>query len=176
MGWKLLKEHYKIEYLVQVTEKGICIGSEYIHDLIIIGLDGTIIKANDVMASKDLLRYMTEMKSDTEKLRELVQAQDTFESSITVYTYKGGKVIEKKCEKLGWPNLTHDGFMMYENTFSADKNEVVALAKENAIAKIESYERMIGERKDELTRFEEKLQNAKNDLAQLDKLNAPLAV
>jgi len=37
MGWKNIKEHYRINHYVQVTEQGICIGSPYIHNIIVIG-------------------------------------------------------------------------------------------------------------------------------------------
>ena len=30
MGWKNIKEHYRIGHTVHVTDKGICIGSPYI--------------------------------------------------------------------------------------------------------------------------------------------------
>lgn len=59
---------------------------------------------------------------------------DTFATSILVYTYKGARIIEKRCEEPGWPNVTHDGEMMYDNTFSTDKNTVVGWAKANARA------------------------------------------
>jgi hypothetical protein len=36
MGWKTLKEHFDIEHFVQVTKKGICIGSGFVHDLVTI--------------------------------------------------------------------------------------------------------------------------------------------
>ena len=52
--------------------------------------------------------------------------------SLPVYTYEGGEIIEHKCEAYGWPNLTDDGQVMYNNKFSSDRNEVVRWAKENA--------------------------------------------
>lgn len=129
MGWKSIKEHYRIEHSVQVTEQGICIGSPYIHDLIVIGLDGTI-KKHSESGNEDLVRYMREFQPDPEKLKSLAQAGDIFERSIPVYTYDyKGNILEKQCEEPGWPNVTHDGQMMYGNTFSTDRAKVVSWAK-----------------------------------------------
>lgn len=137
MGWKNVKEHYRIGHLVQVTEKGICIGSAYIHDLIVIGLDGAIKKRSEEFANTDLRQYRNDFTNDPALLKRLIELPDVFAKSITVYTYEGGEVIEKKCEELEWPNVTHDGQMMYENTFSTDKNKVAGWAKRNAKGGIE---------------------------------------
>jgi hypothetical protein len=152
MSWKNVKEHYHIGHSVQITQAGICIGSPYIHDLIIIGLDGRVKKGYNGHSNEDLLRYMAEMKADPEKLRQLVQTPDTFTTAIPVYTYAGGEIMEKQCEELGWPNVTHDGCMMYESTFSEYKAKVVWWAKQNAQAKLKSFEDVIERRKRDLAK------------------------
>lgn len=168
MGWKKIKEHYRIGHIVQVTPKGICIGSPYIHDLIVIGLDGEIIKDDDGRSNEDLKRYLVEMRADPKKLRELAQAPDTFEENIPVYTYKGGKIIEKMCEEPGWPNVTHDGMEMYENTFSLDKNQVVAWAKQNAAAGIENAHARIEDIGTTLEEWKARLQKRTEELSMLE--------
>lgn len=134
MGWKNIKEHYNIGHHVQVTEAGICIGSSFIHNLIVIGLHGKVTKPFRERTNEDLQRYQREFDADPAKLAELVSAPDTFAASVTVYTYDSttSAIIEKQCETPGWPNLTHDGEMMYDNTFSTDRTKVVEWAKENA--------------------------------------------
>ena len=132
MSWKNVKDHYQVEHSVKITSEGICIGSPYIHNIIVIGLDGIVKKPyENGRTNEDLRRIQDAFDADPEKLKELVLSPDTFKKSLTVYTYNGSEIIEKKCEELGWPNITHDGCMMYENTFSADKLKVVALAKKN---------------------------------------------
>lgn len=169
MGHKKLKEHYRIGHIVCVTDKGICIGSPYIHDLIIIGFDGAIIKAYERLnVNEDLKRYVTEMRADTDKLREVVQAPDTFDAAILVYTYEGGSIIEKLCEKPGWPNVTHDGDLMYENTYSQDKDEVVRWAKSNARSGIEWEQKRVEEIKADLTEMEGMVKKSQSDLAKLE--------
>lgn len=164
MGWKKIKEHYRIEHFVQVTEEGICIGSPHIHNIIVISMDGKIIKPYDNHGNEDLVRYMTEIKADPEKFRKLVQEPDVFDKSITVYTYDGGKIIEKKCEVLGWPNVTHDGDMMYKNTFSDNKQKVVKWAIEDAQISIDKWQERIEERKRDLAKAQDCLVKAWNDL------------
>ena len=169
MGWKTLKQHYRIGHAVQVVpDKGICIGSPYIHDLIVIGFDGQILKADDGRVNEDLRRYMAEFRADPNKLREVVQAADSFENSITVYTFDGGNIIEKKCEKLGWPNVTHDGAMMYANTFSDEKSKVVKWAKENARAGIEWKLERVEEIKKQLSEMESLLAESCDNLQKLE--------
>ncbi len=142
MGWKTVKEHYRIGHIVQVASEGVCIGSSYIHDLIIIGFDGNFIKKDDGYANDDLARYQREMLADMPKLKELIDTPDTFEKSIAIWTYNGAEIIKKQCEIPEWPNVTHDGQLIYGNMFSTDRSKVVGWAKENA----ESHRRLVGER------------------------------
>lgn len=168
MGWKNVKDGYQIEHQVCVTEKGICIGSGYIHDLIVIGLDGVVKKLQDGSSNDDLRRYQQEMDADPEKLKRLVQTPDSFEAAITVYTYDGGDIIEKQCETLGWPNVTHDGDMMYENTYSPDRDVVVQWAKRNTDLGIKFAQERIEEAKASLIELEASLVKVKEDRAKLE--------
>ena len=136
MGWKNVKEHYRIGHTVQVTDKGICIGSDYIHNIIVVTPEGKVVKRYEGGGNEDLARYQREINSDPRVLQRLAETPDVFSASITVYTYGDGQVIEKQCETPGWPNVTHDGLMMYDNTFSTDKESVVDWAKEEATASL----------------------------------------
>jgi hypothetical protein len=132
MGWKKIKDHYRIGHIVQMTKEGVCIGSPYVSVIILIGLDGVIKKRYEDRGNEDLSRYQSEFDADPALLKRLLQEPDTFSASITVYTYNGGDIVEKHCEALNWPNVTHDGCLMYENTFSADKSRVIKWAKSSA--------------------------------------------
>lgn len=171
MGWKNIKNHYRIVHIVAVHEgKGICIGSPYVHDLLTITSDGTVKWGNlGPSRNDDLARYHAEMTADPAKLVELMNSADTFSKSTTVYTYEGGEIIEKRCEKPGWPNVTHDGLLMYDNSFSTDKKKVVALAKGNAAAGIELAQDRVKELQADLRKAEGWLEE---HTAALAKLNA----
>lgn len=145
MGWKAVKEHYQIKHIVQVSEGDICIGSPYIYDIIRISLDGRIKKRDRSPANDELVRYQAEFDADPETLKRLVESPDTFSAAVTVYTYKGGEILEKVCEKPEWPHVTHDGQMMHDNDFSTDKAKVVVWAKRNADYGIQAQRRNIEE-------------------------------
>lgn len=131
MGWKAIKEAYQIKHYVQVTDEGICIGSPYIHNIIVIDRNGTLKKREPSSINADLCRYQRELEADPEKAKRLIEQKDTFKKSVPVYTYQGRHIIEKQCEELGWPNVTHDGEMMYENVFFADRDEAIRQAKDS---------------------------------------------
>lgn len=173
MGWKNVKEHYQIGHMVSVTEEGICIGSAYIHDIIIVGLDGDIKKRYDgaFSSNKDLARYQDEMESDTNTLLKLVKEDDIFSISLPVYTYDGSNIIEKKCEKYEWPNVTHDGELMYENTFSEDKNKVIRWALNCAASGTEWMHKRIIELNQDLDKAKSSLSVFEHDVKVLTQLN-----
>lgn len=157
MGWKTVRERYRINHIVCVRDGRICIGSGYIGDLIVIGADGAVVKRYDERSNDDLLRYMAEMDADPQALREAVQAKDVFASSIPVYTYDDDRIIEKACEVVGWPNVTHDGDLMYENTHSTDRDQVVKWAKANLEAAIRTESGSLSQARKDLAGLEANL-------------------
>ncbi len=170
MGWKNVKEHYGIKHVVQVQEKGICIGSPYIHDIIVIGTDGVLKKRCEQhgYGNSELLRYMQDFNADPDKLKKLVLSEDRFDANVKVYTYDdGGDIVEKLCEVPGWPNATHDGQIMFDNTFSLDREEVREWAIENAEAGVKITSDRIEEKKQELREMEERLIEHHRDLQKL---------
>ena len=172
MGWKNVRDHYKIDHIIQVTGKGICIGSPYIHDLIIIGLDGKILKGYDGpwSSNANLSRYMKEFKEDPDKLSELVASTDTFSKSLVVWTYKNGTVISKFCEEYGYPNVTHDGELMYDNVFFKTRAEAVAEGKKTYASEIRIREEILAQKQQELQEYEKDLETARLNLLRIDNI------
>ncbi len=168
MGWKAIQEHYKIEHTVHVVGDMICIGSPYVSKLITIKPDGTV-EWGAMGASKNnnLSRYYAEMTCDKPKLRELISCEDRFSKSTNVYTYDGGSIIKKRCEKIGWPNCTHDGEKQFNNTHFANKKDAVLYAKEEAGAAIKNISTTIDSIKEKLAKFKTRHQEQKNFLAKL---------
>lgn len=165
MGWKSVKEHYRIAHDVQIVPgKGICIGSSYVHDLLVISETGDV-TAGKLSLGDNLSRYKDEMDADSVTLKALIAKPDTFERSIPVFTYEGAEIIECACEELGWPNVTHDGRMMYENTFSADRAEVVAWAIRSAEAGIEGWSERVAQAECDLSDVQARLSKCRDNLA-----------
>lgn len=131
-----------------------------------IGTNGTI-KQRYERDNEHLMRCQAEMDADPDKLRELATSPDSFATAIPVYTYAGGAILEKQCETPGWPNVTHDGCLMYENTYSTDKAQVVAWAKRNSAAAIQLTAAHI-------QRLEKDLAAARAELAQHEAARAKL--
>ncbi|MBU2788630.1 hypothetical protein HFQ13_10550 [Acidithiobacillus sp. VAN18-1] len=151
MGWKNVKEHYRIGHIVQVAKEGVCIGSGYIHDLIVIGMDGNLKKRYENAGNDDLMRCQREMDADPEMLRHLMETPDTFSRSVTVYTYDGGNIIEKQCEEPGYPNVTHDGCLMYQNMYSTNKDKVATWAKSHTIRAITNISETVHDLEEKLS-------------------------
>lgn len=172
MGWKAVRDHYRIEHTVQVTHAGICIGSPYIHDIIVISAErGEIVKRYDPgqgwSRNDKLDRYQSEMDADPFKLADLVAHPDAFERSIPVFTYEGGEIVEKQCEELGYPNVTHDGCMQYENTFSPDAGLVRVWAIDSAKAGIKWMTEEVERAERALAEIVARLSQRKADLEKL---------
>ncbi len=170
MGWKNLKEYYRITHTVRVTEAGVCIGSPYIHDLITVNADGSLTPcASGIDGDENLERYWAEMADDPQKVREVLASEDSFDQSLEVWTYDVGGIVQKYCETYGWPNCTHDGEMMYDNTFSHDRAQVVQWAIRNAELQCQYLVENIADLGDKVAEQKDQLATAEANLGALKK-------
>ena len=135
---KALIKEYDIKHIVCVqkrnSKEAICIGSPYISDIIVIGMDGTLIKpykTDSFYPNEELVRYMKEFTADPEKLKRIVQSKDTFENLTTVWIYEHHRIVKKQCEEIGYPNTTTDGYLMYNNTSFETKKEALQYARKS---------------------------------------------
>lgn len=168
MGVKALKERFGITHIVQMSGARVCIGSGYVSDIVTIDPSTGRVTESSTFAGFLKQHYPALAEAAPEEVARLLVAQDQFADSIPVFTYDGGKIIEKQCEKPGWPNVTHDGDVMYENTYSTDKRQVVQWAKRNARAGISIITRSIADTETRLAEQREELAKCENDLAELD--------
>lgn len=158
MGWKALKEHFKIDHHVVVEGDKICIGSDYVHNLAEVQLTtGKVIPRQGAFSDFLETKYPALAAADPKVILALLEQPDVFKASIPVLTYDGAEILEKRCEALGWPNTTHDGLMQYENTFSADKAKVIAWAKRSAECAMEMASSRVADIEEELATARERL-------------------
>ncbi|MBN8422896.1 MAG: hypothetical protein J0L73_28565 [Verrucomicrobia bacterium] len=132
MGLKSLKEHFRIGHIIaRYADKGVCIGSSYVHNLIHVSETGEVKWSSELGKSgnEDLCRYMQDMSADPDTVARLLAEPDEFSASLPVYTFKDGQVVEELCEKRGWPNLTHAGELMYDNSHFSTPEEAATHAK-----------------------------------------------
>lgn len=134
MGFQAVKRYYDIKYIVAVYDKRefggpcICIGSPYIHDIIVIRIsDAKVVKGYE-RGNDDLGRYYAAIKEDEKNgiLRGLIDTPDVFTQNLPVFTIKDWAVVADYCEEYGWPNTTNSGYIMYENTYFKTRKEAYA--------------------------------------------------
>lgn len=160
MGWKRVKEHYRIDHIVKMVDGVMHIGSSYVGALVTVTPEGRAETDRTFSSSADLRRYRDEINSDPDLYRRLMAEADTFAASIPVYTWRDGEILERFCEEFGWPKVTHDGTLMYDNTFFLDRREALKEARRDAGAAVEGARRRIAEARDELVRRETMLDEA----------------
>ncbi len=153
VGWKTLKERYGIRHLVHVTNEGICVGSDMVPDLITIDVKSGQVSTNATFSRFADETYPALMAASKEEILNAIEAPDVFNASIEVFTYEDGQILKQVCETPGWPNVTHEGHLMFENTHSTDMDKVVCWAKKDAAAAAAQTKRW--------------LQDAENSVAEL---------
>lgn len=149
MGWKAVREAYDIGHIVKMQGGMLLIGSSYIGDIIVIAPDGTITK-RDGRGTGDLARYQHDIEADPTRFAALLAANDVFDRSIVVYTWEGADIIERRCERTDWPNVTHDGHLMHDNTYTTDRDEAIEWARRDADAALRIYSRNVADAEREL--------------------------
>jgi len=151
MGWNTFKKHFNIGHIVQIRERDLLIGSSYISALVSINMDTGMIQKEEHYRASFLREYYPNIFAATQdEIKALLDAEDTFTQSIPVYTYEGLRILAKYCEEVGCPNVTHDGVLMYANTFSTNIDHVVAWAKRNRASRLDNLRDRITERSKEL--------------------------
>lgn len=152
MGWKAFKEHYGIEYIVQVCDGSVIIGSAYVSEIIRIDETGRALWTTSMSQrpGDNLDRYMQAINADPSVSLALLWQPDTFSAFIPVWTYRGSEIVEEQCEEPGWPNITHAGNMMYENTYFATRDDAIKAAIQDAKAGFYWRHRRVREIEDEL--------------------------
>lgn len=166
MGWKNVKDHYRIRHFVHLRDGNICIGSAYIADIIVVRPDGTLLK-EDRSSSPDLRRYQDEITADPATFQRLMQEPDQFSSSITVYTFADGQILAQQCEEPGWPNVTHDGHLMYDNSHFTDRSKCIQRA-------ISEYDAGASLARRDIAAAEAELQSSRDELARCESFVAAL--
>ena len=132
MGWKALRDKYGIRHIVHVRPGYVCIGSPYVTELVKVNMTTGELIESPTFSGFLKREYPDLLAASPREVLGVINEVDSFEKSEVVFTYADGKIHSLLCEKVGWPNATHDGELMYENTFSADKGQVVRWAHASA--------------------------------------------
>lgn len=127
MGWKTIKEHYGIKHAVHIDRdnngvKRLMIGSSLCHDLFSFSLEtGEFVHGalgGIESAQGRGMEWGNQIAADAKsgELLRLIQTQDVFGETVPAWTTEGTRVVEKRAEKLAWPECCTDGQMIYDNT------------------------------------------------------------
>lgn len=146
MGWKSFKAHYNIEQPVHIDGNFLFIKAEQAADLIVIDLRTGTLRAHPRFMDQLSLHYPDLINDSAEKILEAFYQKDIFSADIPVYCFdhERGQVLEYFCEFEGYPNLTHCGKVMYEDSFWPTKNQAVSQGLIRAQASIDFYEGELG--------------------------------
>ena len=137
MRFKAIKQHYDIGYIVAIYNEEkyggdcICIGSGFVHGLIAINIEtGKVFYSSLVTPGEnsEIGQLAARIKADEKNgvLRALIDEPDTFARNLPVFTTENWAVKAEQCEEYGWPNTTHTGRIMYENTYFRTRAEAYA--------------------------------------------------
>jgi len=144
MGWNTFKKHFGITHIVQIRERDLLIGSSYISALVSINMDTGMIQKEEHYRDRFLREnYPNVSAAMPSEIKALLDTEDTFAESIPVYTYEGLKILKKYCEEVGYSNVTHDGVLMYDNTFSTNIDLAVEWAKHERASRFETLRERI---------------------------------
>lgn len=177
MGIKSLKEKYKIEHIVQKVDNKICIGSGYVHDIIVIDFNGKIIKKykdgiyNDGWSTnEDLRRYQEAIILDEEngELKKVIDCKDVLFDLKPIFTVENGKLIETFCEEYEYPNTTIEGFLIYENTFFKTKKEAIDYGLRDCNGWITMLEERKIELEEEIFKKQQKIEEFRENIVALE--------
>lgn len=155
MGWKTFKEHFNIEHIVRIEEGKLYIGSPYLPKIVPIDINtGKILRGDDFDHPIEFLKkyYPAIAEASPELIKSLLDQKDVFERGIEVFTfdYQTYDIISKYCEAVGYPNVTHDGCLMYNNEYFEERNQAVERARKSLADSIEQRSRRVEQLKTEL--------------------------
>lgn len=167
MGWKAVRDHYRIGHIVQRSGDDLLIGSGYVSDLVRITPEGGIVENRIFRREGELGRYVNEMEADKALLLSLMASEDVFERSIPVYGWSGATIVEDACEEVGWPNVTHSGALMYDNAFFLDRDDAVRHAVADARSGIDAWTERVEEAEADLEHRKANLERVRRNLAHL---------
>jgi hypothetical protein len=123
-------------YAVMNKEDRICIGSSLCSDLITVNkktlkinyaLDRDGRKNLESRGRDELVFIWDKLQEliDNGEIKDIIEGVDVIENPIVVFTVDDGKLISTTTDKTGWPNVTAEGDMMYDNTYFRSKKEAI---------------------------------------------------
>lgn len=135
MKARALEKIIKSGRIVCESEENICVGTSMCSRLITVNKKtlklryafDTFNKGRKSIDSKDLLFVWDKLTEliDSGEIHDFISGYDEIEDKLPVFYIEDNKLIESYTDKYGWPNVTYDGVLMYNNTHFKDKNSAL---------------------------------------------------
>lgn len=169
MGWKALKEHFGIKHIVHVTKEGVCIGSSYVNSLATIDVSTGVASDHETFPGFLVEHYPALASASPRDVLALLEQVDNFERDLPVFEVCDTQIIEHYCEQYGFPNVTHDGYLMYENQHYSTRQEALDGALDNEARMIRSLVERIDLSKEALVDLKQRKAQAEQRLTVLNR-------
>lgn len=166
-------------YIVHHTELQICVGSHLCHELLNVEkatmkvkyqLD-TFHEGRKSLKNEKLLEIWDKLHELIEngQLNEIMDGKDELENPLPVFSVENGEIIESLTDAYGYPNVTDDGILMYDNTHFSTEKQALEYAVEEYSAGVEFLQRRLKEIEQDLTNMKNKLAMEKRYLESVKK-------
>lgn len=158
-------------YTVSNHDTYLAIGGPYCHDLLAVDVKTLKIKiALDTFREgrkylqrsngEMLFIYDTLVKLiESNQIQDILIGDDEIENPIDVYTVKNGELIKTQTDKVGWPNLTKEGWLMYDNTFFTNIDDAIDYGIREYTAWKQLHIEQLDELKEKIKEREEKIEH-----------------
>lgn len=178
MKSRLLKELLKTQYIIADYDSYIGIGSHWCHNLI--SIDKTTFKLKYALDynNTDTINKNSPMFDIWNKLEELISnntmidiinGNDELDIKLPVfYMNTEGNIIESYTDEYGYPNITYDGKLMYDNYFFKTKREAIIDSLERYKIRVNTFLDNIAQYERDLKTNKEKLKTSRDIITNLE--------
>jgi hypothetical protein len=102
------------------------------------------------------------------EIKSIIEGNDPTDGMFPVYSCDDGEVVERFADEFGWPHSTHDGVLMYNNTFFRTREEAIkygirdlSYGLESITESIEGKEEQLQSMKQRRDRYAESIKHLK---------------
>jgi hypothetical protein len=108
------------------------------------------------------------------ELAEIIEGKDEIENPLPVYWVEDGQLNESATDAHGWPNLTEEGILMYNNTHFPTKEQALKKGISEYESRVKWCAESVEERAKQLLEATERAAEASKQLEHLKSLQSNL--
>lgn len=139
MGIKNIKERYAPDFIVQRhKDRRITFGVNLCPELVTVSKSG--VKQSSIADTEKWQGIYEDIENgiETGEFIELLEMPDSLGPLMDVCIAERGRVVKKQCEadSFGWPNITTDGVLMYDNTTFKIRAEALKYVRSSSVSEL----------------------------------------